>query len=169
MWIEIGFLKIKISEPKPQQWRYSVIAGLFVLFPIVTLVGYFFIGQSVDSSKWHEITLFHLWAHKRSAATRLHLPASWFCPAIQQIYTSRSDGGAGLLQSLLHRCGRRRWICEEGWIGGAWLWVMVCIFLNYSYCTPGNTCNRKYWLQIKNTQYNHHQYKGNKMTDLLPT
>jgi len=40
--------------------KYSVIAGLFVLFPIVTLVGYFFIGQSVDSSKLHEITLFHL-------------------------------------------------------------------------------------------------------------
>jgi len=40
--------------------KYSVISGLFVLFPIVTLVGYFFIGQSVDSSKLHEITLFHL-------------------------------------------------------------------------------------------------------------
>jgi uncharacterized membrane protein (GlpM family) len=40
--------------------KYSVIAGLFVLFPIVTLVGYFFIWQSVDSSKLHEITQFHL-------------------------------------------------------------------------------------------------------------
>ncbi|MCD4809841.1 MAG: GlpM family protein [Methanosarcinales archaeon] len=40
--------------------KYSVIAGLFVLFPIVTLVGYFFIGQSGDSSKLHEITPFHL-------------------------------------------------------------------------------------------------------------
>ena len=40
--------------------KYSVIAGLFVLIPIVTLVGYFFTGQSVDSSKLHEITRFHL-------------------------------------------------------------------------------------------------------------
>ena len=40
--------------------KYSVISRLLMLFPIVTLVGYFFIGQSVDSSKLHEITLFHL-------------------------------------------------------------------------------------------------------------
>ena len=33
--------------------KYSVISGLLVLFLIVTLVGYFFIRQSVDSSKLH--------------------------------------------------------------------------------------------------------------------
>ena len=42
--------------------KYSVFAGLFVLFLIVTLVGYFFIGQSVDSSKLHEITLFSMYS-----------------------------------------------------------------------------------------------------------
>ena len=42
--------------------KYSVISGLLVLFPIVTLVGYFFIGQSVDSSKLHEITLFSMYS-----------------------------------------------------------------------------------------------------------
>jgi len=42
--------------------KYSVISGLLVLFPIVTLVGYYFIGQSVDSSTLHEITLFSMYS-----------------------------------------------------------------------------------------------------------
>jgi|LGVC01.1.fsa_nt_gb uncharacterized membrane protein (GlpM family) len=42
--------------------KYSVISGLFVLFPIVTLVGFFFIGNSVDSSRLHEITRFSIYS-----------------------------------------------------------------------------------------------------------
>lgn len=42
--------------------KYSFISGLLVLFPIVTLVGYFFMGQSVDSLRLKEITLFSMYS-----------------------------------------------------------------------------------------------------------
>ncbi len=42
--------------------QYSLISGLFVLFPIVTLVGYYFIGQGVSAATLKDITLFSLYS-----------------------------------------------------------------------------------------------------------
>ena len=56
--------------------KYSALSGVLVLFPAVTLVGYYFIGQSVDSSKMKEITIYSLYA---LPTTILFLLTFYFC------------------------------------------------------------------------------------------
>ncbi len=56
--------------------RYSALSGVLVLFPAVTLVGYYFIGQSVDSVRLKEITLFSLYS---LPTTIMFLVTFYFC------------------------------------------------------------------------------------------
>jgi len=42
--------------------RYPFLAGIMVLFPAVTLIGFFFLGQTVDTLKLKEIALFSMYA-----------------------------------------------------------------------------------------------------------
>jgi len=61
--------------------RYATLAGLFMLFPVVTLVGYFFVGNSVDTAILHEITKFGIYTYPTTFAfmigfyyTQTHYP-----------------------------------------------------------------------------------------------
>jgi membrane protein GlpM len=40
--------------------KSPLLAGLFVLFPAITLIGYYFIGQTVESAYLKKITLFSI-------------------------------------------------------------------------------------------------------------
>lgn len=40
--------------------RYSLLAGLAVLFPVITATGYYFLGQSVATPELREIALFSI-------------------------------------------------------------------------------------------------------------
>ena len=42
--------------------KNPTLAGIFVLFPAVTLVGYWFIAQSVDAAKLQSIAIFSIYA-----------------------------------------------------------------------------------------------------------
>jgi uncharacterized membrane protein (GlpM family) len=42
--------------------RHALLSGLLVLFPIATLLGYFFIGREVDAEKLRAITLFSIYS-----------------------------------------------------------------------------------------------------------
>ena len=44
------------------QTRYPMLAGIFMLFPAVTLVGYYFIGQSASVGELQQITRFSIYA-----------------------------------------------------------------------------------------------------------
>lgn len=44
------------------QTQYRVLAGVIMLFPAVTLVGYYFVGPTVDATQLKEITKFSMWA-----------------------------------------------------------------------------------------------------------
>jgi uncharacterized membrane protein (GlpM family) len=40
--------------------KNPILAGLFVLFPAITLIGFYFIGTAVDSASLKKITLFSM-------------------------------------------------------------------------------------------------------------
>ena len=42
--------------------RYPMLAGIFMLFPAVTLVGYYFIGQSMSVAQLRQVTKFSIYA-----------------------------------------------------------------------------------------------------------
>ena len=42
--------------------KNPVLAGLFVLFPVITLIGFYFIGTAVDGAALKKITLFSMCA-----------------------------------------------------------------------------------------------------------
>ena len=42
--------------------KYPMLAGIFMLFPAVTLVGYYFIGQSMSVVQLQQITKFSIYA-----------------------------------------------------------------------------------------------------------
>ena len=42
--------------------RYLMLAGIFMLFPAVTLVGYYFIGQSMNVTQLQQVTKFSIYA-----------------------------------------------------------------------------------------------------------
>ena len=42
--------------------RYPFIAGIFLLFPVVTMLGFFFLGQSESPEKIRTITLFTIYS-----------------------------------------------------------------------------------------------------------
>lgn len=42
--------------------RYPMLAGIFMLFPAVTLVGYYFIGQSMSVTQLQQVTKFSIYA-----------------------------------------------------------------------------------------------------------
>ena len=42
--------------------KYPMLSGIFMLFPAVTLVGYYFIGQSMNVSELQHVTKFSIFA-----------------------------------------------------------------------------------------------------------
>jgi membrane protein GlpM len=42
--------------------RYPYISGLFMMFPAVTLIGYYFVSGSVTSAQMREITVYSLYS-----------------------------------------------------------------------------------------------------------
>lgn len=65
--------------------KYSMLSGIIVLFPAVTLVGYYFIGQSVDSSRLKEIALISLYSFP---TTIMFLLAFYFCQGRYDLISS---------------------------------------------------------------------------------
>ena len=42
--------------------KYPMLAGIFMLFPAVTLVGYYFVGQSMSVAQLQQVTRFSIYA-----------------------------------------------------------------------------------------------------------
>lgn len=42
--------------------RYPMLAGIFMLFPVVTLVSYYFVGQSMSVAQLQQVTKFSIYA-----------------------------------------------------------------------------------------------------------
>lgn len=42
--------------------KYPMISGIFMLFPAVTLIGYYFVGQSLSISELQHVTKFSIYA-----------------------------------------------------------------------------------------------------------
>ncbi|RLD18709.1 MAG: hypothetical protein DRI69_09775 [Bacteroidetes bacterium] len=65
--------------------RYPMLAGIMMLFPAVTLVGYYFVGPTVDATQLQAITKFSMYA---LSTTFVFLVAFYYAQRVLDIPTS---------------------------------------------------------------------------------
>ena len=86
--------------------KYPMLSGIFMLFPAVTLVGYYFIGQSMSIPQLQQVTKFSIYA---LSTTFIFLLVFYYAQEKQSLNLALSSAtfawcvSAGILIGITHK------------------------------------------------------------------